>query len=163
MKCTVKVDEKLQKELNESIWIKSLIALIVGAVGLAIYIVVGVFVEDNLFWDIFLWVMAILFGYGLTMLVTIKKTNKKSVLNNFTDDIELFEDRVEETIKKGDDIISTTKHYYKDLFKIRETENYLFLYPNKMGAVPVPKKAFSPEEFSKIKLWVNSAKAKKTN
>ena len=45
--------------------------------------------------------------------------------------------------------------------KIKETDNYLFLYPNKVSAVPIPKKEFSPEELSTIKVWVNSAKVKK--
>ena len=41
LKCSVKIDQNLQRELNEKAWIYSLISLIVGAIGLLSYIIVG--------------------------------------------------------------------------------------------------------------------------
>lgn len=161
-KCLVKIDEKLQREINEKSWLINLILTIVGSIGLGVYIVVGAFV-DYAWMDIILWVFAIIFGYGLVMIITIRKINKKSASNNFTNEIELSEDSVSLSTLKNDEIIGTLKTYYKDLVKIRETENYLVLHINKQSAIPVPKKEFKPEELSTIKLWINSAKQKKTN
>lgn len=160
MKCSVKIDEKLQKELNEQTWLNGLIFTIIGAIGLGLYFVVGAFI-DNVFIDMLVWVFSFLLVYGIMFLVLVRRINKKSISSNMTDDIELFEEYLIESTRKNDEVVSTSKFYYKDLFKIRETENYLFLYPNKVSAVPIPKKAFSPEEFSTIKVWVNSAKVKK--
>ena len=159
MKCSVKIDEKLQKELNEKTWLNGLIFTIIGAIGLGLYIIIGTFIE-NIILEIFLWVFAFLLAYGVFILILVKMTNKKSVNNNLTDEIELFEEYLIESTRKNDEVISTNKIYYKDLLKIRETENFLFLYPNKVSAVPISKKEFTSEEFSTIKLWVNSAKVK---
>ena len=63
-KCSVKIDESLQKEVNEKMWITSLIATIVGAIGLGAYIVLATFF-DNFLLDILLWVMAFIFGFGV--------------------------------------------------------------------------------------------------
>jgi len=160
MKCTVKIDENVQRELNDQMWVVSLISLIVGSVGLASYIVISVFVE-SVWLELLLWPMAFAFGVGLTLLISIKKINKKSVQNNLIDNLEIEEDYVVSTTMKNGEIISTLKTYYKDLLKVKETENFLFLYINKASAVPIPKQSFSPEEFSLIKLWVNSARIKK--
>ncbi|MBQ8615034.1 MAG: YcxB family protein [Clostridia bacterium] len=160
MKCSVKIDEKLQKELNEKLWLNSLISLIVGAIGLGAYIVIGIFFES--FWlEMLLWVCAFAFGIGLSMLIAVNKVNKKASQNNHVDEMEFFEDHFIGTTTKNGEVIATNKVYYKDLLKIRETENYIFLYMNTAAAAPVPKKEFSPEELSTIKLWVNSAKIKK--
>ena len=81
-KCSVKIDEKLQREINEKSWLLNLILTIVGSVGLGVYIIVGTFVEYA-WMDILLWVFAIMFGFGLVMVISIRKINKKSAENNF--------------------------------------------------------------------------------
>ena len=60
-KCSVKVNESMQKELNEKIWIYSLISLIIGSIGLVSYIIVGTFFDNiwiNILLWIFLWLLA---------------------------------------------------------------------------------------------------------
>lgn len=159
-KCSVKVNQQMQKELNEKLWRYSIISVIVGALGILAYIIFGG-ADDSIWWDMFLWSFAFFFGFGIIMLFTVKKVNKNSVERNIVDEIELNETYLTETITKNGEVIATNKHYCKDFLKIRETENYLFLYVNKASAVPVLKSAFSPEELSTIKLWVNSEKIKK--
>lgn len=76
MKCTVKIDEKLQKELNFKSWLIHLITTIVGIVGLLAHIVISMFSESKLL-EFLLWISAFVFVYGLIMLLVIKKINKK--------------------------------------------------------------------------------------
>ena len=159
-KCSVKIDESLQKEVNEKMWITSLIATIVGAIGLGAYIVLATFF-DNFLLDILLWVMAFIFGFGVVYLVIIRKINKKSVSNETTDELEIYEEYIDLSTIKNNEVVVTLKTYYKDLLKVKEIKNYLLLYINKSGALAIPKDAFTPEEFSTIKLWVNSARMKK--
>ena len=161
-KCSVKIDEKLQNEVNEKMWIVSLISTIVGAIGLGAYIILATFF-DNLLLEILLWVMAFSFGFGITYMITIKRINKKSVSNDATDELEIFEEYVNLTTIKNNEVIVSLKTYYKDLYKIRETKNYLLLYINKSSALAIPKQAFTTEEYSTIKLWVNQAKFKNTS
>lgn len=79
MKCTVKIDEKLQKELNFKSWLIHLITTIVGIVGLLAHIVISMFSESKLL-EFLLWISAFVFVYGLIMLLVIKKINKKQLL-----------------------------------------------------------------------------------
>ena len=162
LKCSVKIDENLQKEINKKMWITSLILTIVGSIGLGLYIILGSFFEHVLL-ELLLWVTAFMFGFGLTFLITINKTNAKAASNGLIDEIELFEEYSNITTIKNEEVIATAKIYHKDLIKIKETENYLVLYVNKASAIAIPKKQFNPQDYSTIKLWVNQAKLKNTS
>ena len=158
-KCSVKIDENLQKEINRKMWIYSLILTIIGLVGLCVYVVLSV-KYDNAWTETLLWVMAFSFGFGISFIVSIKKTNKKVSMNNYTDNLEINEEYIFATTTKNEDVISTIKIYYKDLIKIKETERFLVLYVTKINALIIPKNSFNPEEISTIKLWIYSAKKK---
>lgn len=157
LKCSVKIDDKLQKELNQKMKNRFMIAFIVSLVGLVAYVAVSMFVEYK--WlDVLLWVFAIIFGYSLVMIITINKINKKTAGNNLSSQLEINEDFMIIISFKNNIQFATTKIFYKEIIKVKETENYLFLYPDKSQAFPIPKSEFTSEEFSLIKVWVYSAK-----
>ena len=160
MKCVVNINLKIQKELNYSMWIKGVVFTIIGSLGMLSYIAITMFIE-NVWMEVFLWVMAFIFAIGLIYLISIKKTNKQVLQANIKSEIDIQEEFVTFSSIKNNEIVSTNKCYYKDLIKIKETDNYLFLYINKFSAIPIPRNSFSAEEYSLIKLWVNSSKIKK--
>ena len=160
MKYSLKVDRELQEELNKTLKRNCLIMVIIGAIGLVAYIAISMFIEHFLL-EIFLWIFAGLLGVGVCLLIVINKTNKKAADNNFIGEYELFEEYLIVNTFKNDEQISTIKLYYKDVIKIKETENYIFLYPNKQIAYPIAKKKLLPEELSMVKLWINAARLKK--
>ena len=160
MKYTCEINQQLQTELNKNVKRNSIIATIVGVVGLVAYIGLSMWKELFVF-EILLWVSACLFGFGLVYIAMINKTNKKSAESKIIGEYELEETFMTITASKGNEQISTAKVYYKDIIKVRETENYLFLYPNRQVAYPVPKNKLTPEELSMVKLWVSSQLAKK--
>jgi len=160
MKYSVKVDRELQEEVNKTLKRNCLIMVIIGAIGLVAYIAISMFIEHFLL-EIFLWIFAGLLGVGVCLLIVINKTNKKAADNNFIGEYELFEEYLIVNTFKNDEQISTIKLYYKDVIKIKETENYIFLYPNKQIAYPIAKKKLLPEELSMVKLWINAARLKK--
>lgn len=162
MKCRVQINEKLQKELNEKIWLTGLIMTIVGAIGLGLYVIVSAFFGEKLIIEMLFWAVLFVFALGVTYLFLVKSANKRALKDIKTDEIELFEDCYVEQTLKNEEVVGTMKVYYKDLIKVKETENYLFLYPNKMVASAIPKSEFSAEDFSKIKLWIHSARVNKT-
>jgi hypothetical protein len=139
-----KIDVEVQKELSKKIYKNSLIALIVGAVGLAVYIVLGTIFEN--YWLDLLLVFAIPFGFGLVFIITIKKLMKK------VEDINQINEYVFEevfvnvsTIRNGESV-GTAKIYYKDLVKSKETQNYIYMYINKSAALPVKKENLTQDE-----------------
>ena len=153
-KCAVEIDEDLQKEANEKVWIISLTSAIIGVVGLISYIILSIFFK-SIWLTLLLCVMAFAFGFGIVYMFVINRINKKSVNKESTDELEIFEDYIDlKTIKNGE-VIVTLKTYYKDLFRIRETKNFLFLYINRSSALAVPKKVFTPEEYLTIKGWAS--------
>jgi len=160
MKYSVKVDRELQEEVNKTLKRNCLIMVIIGAIGLVAYIAISMFIEHFLL-EIFLWIFAGLLGVGVCLLIVINKTNKKAADNNFIGEYELFEEYLIVNTFKNDEQVSTIKLYYKDVIKIKETENYIFLYPNKQIAYPIAKKKLLPEELSMVKLWINAARLKK--
>lgn len=153
-KCAVEIDEKLQKEANEKVWLISLTSTIIGAVGIILYIILSIFFK-SIWLILLLCVMAFAFGFGVIYMLVINRINKKSVSKESIDELEIYEEYVNlNTIKNGE-IIVTLKTYYKDLFRIRETKNFLFLYINRSSALAVPKQSFTEEEYSTIKGWAS--------
>ncbi len=160
MKYTCEINEEVQIELTKSAKRNSIIAIVAGIVGLIAYVGLSMWKELFVF-EVLLWVSAIVFALGLVCLLTINKIVKQAGKSNIVGEYELEETSMMITAIKDGEQISTAKVYYKDIVKVRETQNYLFLYTTKQIAYPVPKSKLTPEEFSMIKLWVSAAKAKK--
>ena len=160
MKYTCEINQQLQTELNKIAKRNSIIATIIGVIGLIAYIVLSTWKELFVF-EVLLWVSAGVFGVGLAYIVMINKANKKSANSKIVGEYELEETFMTITAIKDGERISSAKTYYKDIIKMRETENYLFLYPNRQIAYPVPKNKLTPEELSMVKLWVSSQLIKK--
>ena len=160
MKFSCEINEEVQKEVNKTSKFYSILSLVIGAIGIFAYIVISVFVEHVIL-DILLWVFAFLLVFGILFLVSINKVNKTTVDKKMIDEYELFETYLTvDSFQNGEKIVSI-KTYYKDIIKIKETENYLFLYPNKQGAYPVPKSKLSSEELDKLKQWLKAEMNKK--
>ena len=160
MKYTCEINQQLQTELNKNSKRNSIIATIIGIAGLIAYIALSMW-KELLVFEIMLWVSACLFGCGLVYIATINKANKRASSLKIVGEYQLEETFMFITAFKDGEQIGSSKTYYKDLIKIRETENYLFLYPNRQIAYPVPKNKLTPEELSMVKLWVGSQMAKK--
>lgn len=159
-KCFVKLDEKVQKEMNKNLWILSLITFIVGCCGLISYVVIAYFFI-NLWVDIFLLISFITFVVGLTFFISVNWLNKKTLVDNYILELEIYEKYFVSTTLKEDNVVASININYEDVIKFKETKKYLFMFLSKKVAVPILKSEFSKEEISLIKVWVNSSKIKK--
>ena len=158
MKCSIEINEKVQVELNSTIKRNSIISLVIGCIAIALYVILSVFIEDSFWLTYMLWIGAILFAFGLIYLLTVNKLKKQVAKDNSICNYEFEEEYMNvETIKNGE-AISNVKFYYKDIVKVKETESYWFLYPNKTAAYPIEKTKLTPEELSTLKMWVQSAR-----
>ena len=160
MKYSCEITPQLQAELNATVKRGFLISLIVGCVGLASYIALSMFFEGYLV-NLLLWVSALLFGFGLVFLITVNKSNKNASTLKLSGEYELEPEYMMITSFKNGENIGNMKVYYKDIVKTKETENYIFLYPNPHMAYPVPKNKLSAEERLLLRAWLDAAKAKK--
>ena len=154
MKCKIKVDAKVQKEVNQSTQNLSILSIIFGSIGLVAYIILTIVFEKNAFFTILLGLSIFFFGFGLIMLITVAKVNAKGSAQNLTDEYELDETFIEVKSYRNDEIVAMQKTYYKELFKFKETKSYLILYPNSSQAFVIPKADFSQEDIATIKSWV---------
>lgn len=160
MKYRCEINKQVQTELSKTAKRNSIISLVVGIIGLLAYIIISTFKEMFVL-EILLWAFAVMFALGLVMLITINKLIKKASENKLICECEFDEEFMNVTAIKNEEQISYSKVYYKDLIKIKETENYVFLYPNKQMAYPVQKRDIPSNELSILKLKIASAITKK--
>ena len=158
MKCSVEINEKVQTELNATIKRNSIIFIVIGAILISINIILSVCVGNNYWFDVILWIGALLFAFGLIYLLTVNKLKKQVAKDNSICNYEFEEEYMNIATSKNGEVVSNVKFYYKDIVKIKESENYWFLYPNKTAAYPIEKSKLTPEELSTLKMWVQSAR-----
>lgn len=58
------------------------------------------------------------------------------------------------TIKNGE-IVGTQKLYYKDIVKIKENSEYIFIYPNKFNAFIIKKFNVNEEDSKAVRILLN--------
>lgn len=159
MKCKLKITEEMQKELNSKPLLIYLIMAIIGGVGLLLYIAVGTF-KEYAWLDYILFASSVFFGFGLVFYITMKNSYKKNPYLNNIAEYELNEDHLIESIYKDDDQLANNKHYYKNIIKIRESKNYLFLFITIGSACAIPKNELTNDEITLLKSWIEKARQK---
>lgn len=155
-----KLNEEMQKELTRPALITYFIMMIIGIVGLLAYIIIGVATNANVE---FLLAFSIPFGMGLVFYLTIKKQLRQVVNSTKVNVYELNEDYMNiKTINNGEDV-GTTKFYYKEIVKRKESKNYFFLYPNNVNAFPIAKSELSEDELKEVRKLLNIQEKKAKN
>lgn len=150
------IDEKSQKSLTKISKIVYLTLMIIGAIGLLLYLALGT-IYENPYLDVLL-LFAIPFGFGLVFYITINKNIKKMTENKFTNEYTFNNDFMNIASVKNGEIVGTQKLYYKDIVKVKENDEYIFIYPNKFNAFILKKSNASEEELTTIKKLLNLSK-----
>ena len=152
LKTKNKLDEKMQKSLNAPMLTAGLIMMIIGAVMIVAYIVLGVLSETVLSISeaklgFVLWMGAVWFGIGLVAFFTARHNVKqKQLFLGLVVEYEFFDDYMIDTTYRAGEKVGVTLVRYTDLEKIRESKNFFLLYPNKTSVYPVDKGALTQEE-----------------
>lgn len=160
MKSSVKVDEKVMKQLNSNILKNGLIWTISIASIILTYIMVAVFLNKNTNAFI-LSLMALVLAGGILMIWCYFKIKRDTLKENRTNEVEFFEEYLESRVIKNEQVIATQKVNYNEIVKIKETEDYIFIYPTINNAFVVEKKQFSNQELVEIKLLIYKNDPKK--
>lgn len=160
MKSSVKVDEKVIKQLNSNILKKGLIWTILSSAIILIYIIVTVFLNKNIN-ALILSLMAFVSAVGILLIWCYFKIKRDTIKENRTNEVEFFEEYLESSVIKNEQVIATQKVNYNEIIKIKETEDYIFIYQTINTVFVVEKKQFSNQELVEIKLLIYKNNPKK--
>ena len=152
-----KIDENVQKELSKNMLIFSYICFVLGAIALIAIVSYETIknVEISIEYDI---LVSAIFALGLILIISVKITIKNAkVLNR--ENVYTFKDEYFEIqTMYHNEVEATQKIYYADIYKIKETKNYIFIYQNFNRAFPISKSA--TENLDELRKLINK-KSKK--
>lgn len=158
MQIRTKIDGKMQKELIMGQFVFAWIMLGLGIAGLVVYI--GVYVGFDLKENYPLLIScSIVFAVGLVFVVSYNKIVKNAEVINKTNIYTISQEFMQIETEYHGEIQESTKLYYSDIFKIKETKNYIFVYPDSTKAFPIEKKNVS--DIDSLRRLLFSGKKKK--
>ena len=139
-KCKTKFTIEMQKQLNNTKQKVATIMTAVGAVGVFVYLITAFFLNITDAMVDWMLVFVLPLTLGILMLVTIAKTNNAIKKIDVTNEYEFNEDHMYISTIRSNENIGKVKFYYKDLVRVKETKDYIYLYQNKASAFPIEKK-----------------------
>ncbi len=150
------VNEQTQRKFTKKLYIASIICLIVGAAGLAAYLVISVLLYaiiafESQYIEIML-VFSAPFAFGLIFLITLKKQYKNASLAGEREiTYEFFADDliVREYCEGSQLAMSRAK--YSQIVKVVEKPEYIYLYFIKTALCPVDITALSQAELNAVR------------
>ncbi|MDE6597120.1 MAG: YcxB family protein [Clostridia bacterium] len=155
IKVSTKIDENMQKELSHKSFIFALVSTVLGAVGVAAYLVLELisFFTD-LKGDFFaiLFVFAVFLGCGLALLILLKKAASLARNSHKVHIYEFFSGYFTISELFNGEPVATVKVYNNQIVRAKETKNYFFFYVNSSAAYPVAKLQLSPAELNTLRL-----------
>lgn len=149
-------DEKTVRRMSKKLYIGSILALVVGSVGLAAYLVVGVWyyalTETDLVWGDALLVFAVPFGFGLIFVITLNKQYKQAAA---TSDCmlryEFFADYILLREFRRGELTGTAKFLYSQIVSVRQNKEFLYFAFIKPAPYPLWKPLLTEEELNTVK------------
>lgn len=155
MQCSVEITGEIQKELTRKHRSFSITLFILGLLGVFAYFAIKMFFDE--FWvEVVFFVSITVLVLGILMYAGYATTKRKvkgaQVINHY----EFSATSFTITHQRNDEIQSTIKILYKNVKKIQDSDNYLFIYVSRKSVIPVSKREMSPEDISTLKVWINS-------
>lgn len=149
--CKTKMTEKVANELLRPLLILAIVLTSVGGAGLLILSILLVFTGYLNRYLYLLATLMLVLGIAYFVLLAYGKHNNKRIMEEET--IYEFYDLyfTLKSFNKGEEIASG-KAYYKDMYRVRETASYIFVYPNKAIAYPIDKSELSAENLAHLRM-----------
>lgn len=149
VECETVIDINVQKKLTKKTYISSIIALIIGSIGLVAYLVLGSLINE-IWTEIFL-IFAFPFAFGLIYIITLKKNYKvlsgKVMVNCYVFD----ETNFTVTTIQNDNNLGSSQISYTEIYKCKEINDYIFIYLNKVSAFPIDKRRLKDNQLLELK------------
>lgn len=155
IKVSTEMSEKVQKEFIKSTRTIGLVFTVIGAIGVAFFLVleiIAVFYEyDHEGMFVILIMESGLLGLGIGLLVLVGKTVKAAGTINRTFVYEFCKDYFTASEILNGEQVSSAKIYNSSIKKVKETKGYLFIYVNAASACPVDKCGLSEAELNMLR------------
>lgn len=158
IKVTTETGVKVQKELSKTFMLVGVITLALGCLGIAVYLafsilsVFGIGKEPSLF---YLLPPAVLFAFGLVLVVTCRKLVKQARSTPArVEECEFFSDCIIANDFLNGENIGTGRFLYKQIVNRRETANYIFFYLDNAVATPLEKNGLDEKEINTLRALV---------
>ena len=149
VECETVIDIKVQKKLTKKTYIVSIIALIIGSIGLVAYLVLSSII--NKFWTEIFLIFTFPFTFGLIYLITLRK-NYKILDNKIMVNCYVFEESgFTVTTIQNDNNMGSSQMSYSNIYKCKEIDDYIFIYLNKNSAFPIDKKRLKETQLLELK------------
>lgn len=147
MEVKTSLDERMQKELLKTPIICCWIIIIFGGISLILTIVtaIGAKKVDG----IFLLATAIFLIMGIVLLISLNKTIQSFQKTNRENVYTFYDEYVEVKTMYHDEVSGSSKLYYSDIFKVKETKSFIFIYLNPQQAFPILKENVSDLDYLK--------------
>lgn len=147
------VDEKAQKSLAKHSLILYAVILTIGIVGLLGYVIWSIYPDSEA--SSVLLISALPLVVGLVMLLSLRQNVKKMAQNNYINEYEFGEEFFNVATYQNGEVKGTHKVYYNELHKVRENDEYIFLYLNSKSAYIVAKSDATAEDLTSLRQLLN--------
>ena len=149
------VNADMQREFMRTIYIVSLVSLIIGSVGIAAFMawdITTIFFKIKEPHILILVAVAVFFAFGLVFLLTCRKTVKNAAQGPVKAEVyEFFSDYLIAEDYMNGEKVGTAKIYYNQILKRKETKSFLFFYIQANAAAPVSKAGLSEGEINTLR------------
>ena len=145
MEVRTSLDERMQKELLKAPIICCWIIIIFGGVSLILTIASAIF--DKKLDSILLIATAVFLVMGIVLLISFNKTIQSFQKTNRENVYTFYDEYVEVKTMYHDEVSGSSKLYYSDIFKVKETKSFIFIYLNPQQAFPILKENVSDLDY----------------
>ena len=145
MEVRTSLDERMQKELLKTPIICCWIIIIFGGVSLILTIASAIF--DKKLDSILLIATAVFLVMGIALLISFNKTIQSFQKTNRENVYTFYDEYVEVKTMYHDEVSGSSKLYYSDIFKVKETKSFIFIYLNPQQAFPILKENVSDLDY----------------
>lgn len=137
MEIVTNIDSKMQKEFYSNLLWLGVINLVMGAVLFFITVLTSRYLGNENNYIYFIVGLCVFFGAFVIALyfINIKNTRYK----NRSVSCKFYLDYVEYSMLYHGEVEASRKLFYQDIYKVRETKNYIFIYIDLANFVPVLK------------------------
>ena len=163
MKVTTTYSIDILKEANRPMKKIAKIALICAPIALALWVLnlvfeiaYGIPMLDDVQSELVSFLGLLCLFLGIFISYRIRKSYKAYNGDGKVNEYEFTEEHMTVRCTCGEEIIADVKCPYDEIVKLKESENYFFLFVNDITLYPVDKAGMLPEEQATLRAYVNA-------
>ena len=154
MKTKTVIDSNVMKQLNGKTLKLGIVFVSLGGVLTVLYVILSLIANFFKFNRLYGVCLVMIIVVGVTLLYSYYKAKSQSMKGNVVNEVEFFDTYLESHSIRNGELFQTNKINYVDISKVKETEDFIFVYINSLSAVVINKKVLTEQELLDVKLLV---------